>query len=72
MSTSKKKSLSLLKLTEDLNYTDTDILKKFIDEQGKILPRRITGLSAKRQKHMAKAIKTARIACLLRFLGNEE
>nr|WDA98919.1 ribosomal protein S18 [Sciadococcus taiwanensis] len=69
--TYRRKSLSL-RINENFNYKDTDILTKFINEQGKILPRRITGLSAKQQKHIAKNIKTARIACLLPFLNSEE
>jgi len=51
-----------------LTYKDTKILTKFLSDQGKILPRRITGLSSKEQKKVAKLIKTARIAALLPFV----
>ena len=51
-----------------LTYKDTKILTSFLSEQGKILPRRITGLSSKEQKKITKLIKTARIAALLPFV----
>ena len=51
-----------------LTYKDTKILTKFLSDQGKILPRRITGLSSKEQKKVAKLIKTSRIAALLPFV----
>jgi small subunit ribosomal protein S18 len=53
---------------ETLNYKDTKILSKFISEQGKILPRRSTGLNSKEQKRITKLIKRARIAALLPFV----
>ena len=51
-----------------LTYKDIKILTNYISEQGKILPRRVTGLSSKQQKKVAKLIKTARIAALLPFV----
>jgi len=51
-----------------LTYKDTDILSNFLSDQGKILPRRNTGLTSKQQKRIAKLIKTARIASLLPFV----
>lgn len=51
-----------------ITYKDTKILSNFISDQGKILPRRITGLSSKHQKKVTKLIKTARIAALLPFV----
>ena len=51
-----------------LTYKDTKVLSSFISDQGKILPRRITGLSSKQQKKVTKLIKTARIAALLPFV----
>ena len=53
---------------ESLTYKDTKILTNFLSEQGKILPRRVTGLSSKEQKKITKLIKTARIAALLPFV----
>jgi small subunit ribosomal protein S18 len=51
-----------------LTYKDTKILTNYISEQGKILPRRISGLTSKQQKKVTKLIKTARIAALLPFV----
>lgn len=42
-----------------IDYKDVDLLKKFISERGKILPRRVTGTSAKYQRKLTKAIKRA-------------
>ena len=53
---------------DELNYKDTNILLKFLSEQGKILPRRVTGLSSKQQKKVTKLIKMARISALLPFV----
>ena len=53
---------------ESLNYKDVSVLSNFISEQGKILPRRITGLKSKQQKKITKLIKQARIAALLPFV----
>ncbi len=51
-----------------LTYKDIKILGTFLSDQGKILPRRVTGLSSKQQKKITKLIKTARIAALLPFV----
>ena len=51
-----------------INYKDTKILSNFISDQGKILPRRLTGLNSKQQKRITKLIKRARIAALLPFV----
>ena len=51
-----------------LTYKDIKILTNFLSEQGKILPRRVTGLTSKEQKKVAKLIKTGRIAALLPFV----
>jgi small subunit ribosomal protein S18 len=53
---------------ELITYKDTEILGNFLSDQGKILPRRITGLSSKEQKKITRLIKTARIAALLPFV----
>ncbi|MBQ3596377.1 MAG: 30S ribosomal protein S18 [Clostridia bacterium] len=54
---------------ENIDYKDVNLLKKYITEGGKILPRRMTGTCAKHQRVLAKAIKRARIADLLPFKG---
>jgi small subunit ribosomal protein S18 len=53
---------------ESVNYKDTKFLTNFISDQGKILPRRTTGLNSKQQKRITKLIKRARIAVLLPFV----
>ncbi|HIT50334.1 MAG TPA: 30S ribosomal protein S18 [Candidatus Pelethenecus faecipullorum] len=53
---------------EHIDFKDVDLLKKFITERGKILPRRITGTSAKYQRKLAIAIKRARHMALLPFV----
>ncbi len=54
-----------------IDYKDTDLLKKFISERGKILPRRVTGTSAKYQRKLTLAIKRARMMGLLPFVAEE-
>jgi len=53
---------------DSINYKDTKFLSNFISDQGKILPRRSTGLNSKQQKRVTKLIKRARIAALLPFV----
>ncbi|NPA42621.1 MAG: 30S ribosomal protein S18 [Chlorobi bacterium] len=50
------------------DYKDPDFLMQFLNEQGKILPRRITGLSLKHQRRVAREIKRARHLALLPFV----
>ncbi len=51
-----------------IDYKDPEFLKKFLNEQGKILPRRITGTSMKYQKKVARAVKRARHLALLPYV----
>jgi small subunit ribosomal protein S18 len=53
-----------------IDYKDADFLMKFVNEQGKILPRRITGTSTKYQKKVAQAIKRARHLALLPYVAD--
>ncbi|GIP18417.1 30S ribosomal protein S18 [Paenibacillus montaniterrae] len=50
-----------------IDYKDTELLKKFISERGKILPRRVTGTSAKYQRLLTIAIKRSRQIALLPY-----
>jgi len=50
-----------------IDYKDPNFLLKFVNEQGKILPRRVTGNSIKFQRKIAQAIKRARHLSLLPF-----
>ncbi len=54
--------------TLTVDYKDTENLKKYITERGKILPRRITGTSLKFQRKVAQAIKRARSLALLPYV----
>lgn len=51
-----------------IDYKDGEFLKKFINEQGKILPRRITGNSLKFQRKVADAVKKARQMAILPYV----
>lgn len=52
-----------------IDYKDINTLKKYVTEGGKILPSRMTGVCAKHQRVLAKAIKRARLVDLLPFKG---
>jgi small subunit ribosomal protein S18 len=53
-----------------IDYKDPDFLLKFVNEQGKILPRRLTGNSLKYQRKVSQAIKRARHIALLPYLAD--
>lgn len=50
-----------------IDYKDPSILKYFITERGKIVPRRVSGLCAKNQRKITQAIKRARMIALMPF-----
>jgi small subunit ribosomal protein S18 len=64
-----KQKLFPLGLNKIIDYKDIELLKLFITEQGKILPRRATGVTVQQQRQIAKAIKRARLLSLLPFVG---
>jgi small subunit ribosomal protein S18 len=53
-----------------IDYKDPDFLLKFVNEHGKLLPRRITGTSQKFQKKVAQAVKRARHLALLPYVAD--
>ena len=53
-----------------IDYKNPDFLIKFINEQGKILPRRVTGTSQKYQKKVNKAVKRARHLAILPYVAD--
>ena len=53
-----------------IDYKDANFLLKFVNEQGKILPRRITGTSTKYQKKVAQAVKRARHLGLMPYVAD--
>ena len=53
-----------------IDYKDPDFLMRFLNEQGKILPRRLTGTSLKFQRRLSVAVKRARQIALLPYVGD--
>jgi small subunit ribosomal protein S18 len=51
-----------------IDYKDVRLLQRYLSERGKIVPSRITAVSAKKQRELARAIKRARILALLPFV----
>ena len=66
----KKQNISPISLNKKIDYKDIDLLSLFVTEQGKILPRRSTGVTVQQQKKLAKAIKRARILSLFPFISS--
>lgn len=54
---------------EYIDYKDTDLLEHVMNDQGKILPRRVTGTSAKFQRQLSRAIKRARFLGLVPYVA---
>ena len=55
---------------QKIDYKDIELLERFVSERGKILPRRITAVSSKKQRELARAVKRARILSLMSFVDN--
>jgi small subunit ribosomal protein S18 len=53
-----------------IDYKDPDFLLKFVNEQGKLLPRRLTGTSLKFQRKVSQAVKRARHIALMPYLAD--
>ena len=53
-----------------IDYKDPDFLMKLVNEQGKLLPRRLTGTSLKYQRKVAQAVKRARHLALMPYVGD--
>ena len=51
-----------------IDYKDVRLLQRFVSERGKIVPRRITAVTAKEQRALAQAIRRARLLALLPFI----
>ena len=62
--------MSPLSLNQKIDYKDIDLLSLFITKQGKILPRRATGVTIQQQRKISKAIKRARILSLFPFIAS--
>ena len=66
----KKQKISPISLNKKIDYKDINSLTLFVTEQGKILPRRATGVTVQQQRKLAKAIKQARIVALFPFVAS--
>lgn len=66
----KKQKTSPISINQKIDYKDIDLLSLFLTEQGKILPRRATGVTVQQQRKLTKSIKRARILSLLPFVAS--
>ncbi len=55
----------------EINYKNVKVIRKFVTDQGKIMPARITGVCAKHQRKLSQAIKRARNIALMSYTGEE-
>lgn len=67
-----KRRLSPLKPTQVIDYKDIDLLRSFLTDQGKIMPRHSTHLTLRQQRQLAKSVKRARILHLLPFVCKDD
>lgn len=58
--------------TLEIDYKDPRLLRRFLTDTGKILPRRLTGLNAAHQRQVSRAIKRARVLGMLPFVAGGE
>ena len=54
----------------EIDYKDEKLLRRFVNDQGKIMPRRITGTSAKMHRKLVRAIKRSRSIALMPYVEN--
>jgi len=72
MIANKNQKTSPINISQKIDYKDIDLLSLFLTEQGKILPRRATGVTVQQQRKLTKSIKRARILSLLPFVATNE
>ena len=63
----KRKKVCHMCLGKSVDYKDVNVITKYISENGKILPRRVTGTCAKHQRHVAEEVKKARFMGFVSF-----
>nr|YP_009497350.1 ribosomal protein S18 [Biddulphia biddulphiana]AWT40063.1 ribosomal protein S18 [Biddulphia biddulphiana] len=63
-----KQKLSPISINQKIDYKDIELLKLFLTEQGRIIPRRATGVTIQQQRKITKAIKRARILSYFGFI----
>jgi len=59
------------KYSPKIDYKDVNLLRRYVSERGKIMPSRITAVSAKKQRQLAQAIKRARFLALLPYVDKK-
>ena len=64
----KKKKICQICAGKSVDYKDTMIINKYINDKGKILPRRMSGACAKHQRHIAQQVKYARFMALIPYV----
>lgn len=64
----KKKKVCQMCAGKSVDYKDVNIVLKYVNEKGKILPRRMTGACAKHQRHIAQQIKRSRFMALIPYV----
>lgn len=64
----KKKRICQMCAGKPIDYKDVTIISKYINEKGKIMPRRMTGACAKHQRYIAMQVKRARFMALIPFV----
>lgn len=69
--TTKTKKVNPIKGQKPIDHLDVKFLGRFTNDQGKILPRRITGVTSTQQKAIARAIKHARHLALMPFVAQD-
>ena len=65
----KKKKVCQMCAGKSVDYKDVEIVKKYVNEKGKILPRRVTGACALHQRHISMQVKRARHMALIAFVN---
>jgi len=66
-----RQQTSPIGLNQKIDYKDIDLLTLFVTDQGKIMPRRATGVTVQQQRKLSKAIKRARILSLFPFVASD-
>ena len=56
----------------EIDYKDLDVIKEYVMESGRIVPSRITGMSARYQRQLARAVKLARYLALIPYCDNHK
>lgn len=63
----KKKKVCYMCTGKEVDYKDVEVVKRFINERGKILPRRVTGTCSRHQRHIAQQVERARAIALIPY-----